>query len=656
MNKVKSQVILFIFLGIFCFMKSPILSAKTYEITSPDTKIKVRIEIGSTITYSIFVSSQEVLMPSTLSLEIDEQKVLGENPKVVNVQRRRIDETITPVVAEKRSTIKDFGNELVLTFESNYKLVFRAYDDGVAYRFITNLRGDMHVFAENVLINFAKDYHIYFPEEESFLTHSERLYRYLKLSEISPNQMCSMPALVECENGLKIAITEADLYDYPGLYLTGSEGSAPTLRGIFPAYPLKEEQTRDRTIEVADRAEYIAATQGTRSFPWRVFLIAEKDGDLIESDLVFRLAPKQKLRDTSWIRPGKVAWDWWNANNVFGVDFTSGINTETYKYYIDFAAEFNIEYIILDEGWSDTEDLLEINPDINMPELLEYARQKNVGIILWAVWCTLEEQLHEALDTFQKWGVKGIKVDFMQRDDQKMVNYYSTIAEEAAKRQLLVDFHGSYKPTGLRRSYPNVLTREGVKGLENCKWSDVITPAHDVTLPFIRMLAGPMDFTPGAMNNAQKKNYNISFERPMSLGTRVHQLAMYVVYESPLQMLCDSPSQYLREPEIMRFLGPVPTTWDETIVLDAKAAEYVLIARKHGDEWYIGAMTNWTPRELAIDFRFLGEGTFTADIFMDGPNAARYASDYSCKMIKVSAEDTMQIELAPGGGWVARIF
>jgi alpha-glucosidase len=373
--------------------------------------------------------------------------------------------------------------------------------------------------------------------------------------------------------------------------------------------------------------------------------------------MIYKLAKPCQLDDTSWIKPGKVAWDWWNWNNIYGVDFRAGINTETYKYYIDFASKYGIEYVILDEGWYKLGNLLDVVPEINVEELVTHGKEKNVGIILWVIWKTLDDQLEEALDQFVKWGVKGIKVDFMQRDDQWMVNYYYKIAREAAKRHLLVDFHGAYKPTGLIRTYPNVLTSEGVRGLENSKWSkDDPSPGHNVTIPFIRMLAGPMDYTPGAMLNATKEPFRPVFNRPMSQGTRCHQLAMYVVYESPLQMLCDSPSNYLKEAECMDFFSRVPTVWDDTKVLDAKVGEYVLITRRSGNEWYVGAMTNWTARELEVDFSFLDAGNYTIEIYQDGINADRNAMDYKKVVRTVTKNEKLNIHLAPGGGWVGRLY
>ena len=387
-----------------------------------------------------------------------------------------------------------------------------------------------------------------------------------------------------------------------------------------------------------------------------MFGIVEKDGDLLTNQIVWLLEKPSQLQDTSWIKPGKVAWDWWNAHNVYDVDFKAGINTQTYKYYIDFAAKYGIEYIILDEGWYKLGNLLEVVPEINMEELIAYAKQKNVGIILWVIWKTLDDQLETALNQFAKWGVKGIKVDFMQRSDQLLIDYYHKISREAAKRKMLVDFHGDQKPATMTRTWPNLISTEGVKGLEWSKWSAETEPEHNVTLPFTRMFLGPMDYTPGAMLNAPKTSFAPIFNHPMSLGTRCHQLAMYIVYESPLQMLADSPSNYLREPQVMDFLAPVPTQWDETKVLDGRIAEFVVVARRNDRDWYIGGMTNWTSRELEIDLSFLPQGNFSMEAFQDGANADRYGSDYKVTKSQVNHTTKLKVTLAPGGGWAARII
>jgi alpha-glucosidase len=626
--------------------------AGEYIILSPDKETQVRLIMRDELQIAIVHRNKELLSPSPISITIDGKGVLGIKPHVIDERRGNQRDLLKPVVKTKSAEIVDEYAWISLDFDSGYGLDVRVYDDGVAWRLRTAFDGRIKVVSEGVDFRFPEDHKIYFPTEKSFLTHCERTYEYIKLSEIPPEKMAFMPVLVEVEGGPKIVITEADLYDHPGMYLTGTSGKG--LHGIFPAVALKENQTRDRTVEVTERADYIAETEGTRTFPWRTLVIADSDGELLENQMVYKLARPLEIEDPSWIRPGKVAWDWWNANNIYGVDFEAGINTATYKYYIDFASKYGIEYVILDEGWYELGDLFKINPEINMEELLRYAKEKNVGVILWVVWKTLDDQLEPALDRFESWGVKGIKVDFMNRDDQWMVNYYWKIAHEAAKHHLVVDFHGAYKPAGLRRAYPNVLTREGVMGLEHNKWTNDPTPEYNVTIPFIRMLAGPMDYTPGAMINANEEDFKPIFARPMSMGTRCHQLAMYVVFESPLQMLADSPTNYLREPECMEFLSKVPTVWDETKALDAKVGDYVLIARRSGGDWYVGAMTDWTPRELTVDLSFLGKDTYKADIYEDGVNARRVGNDFKRSQKTVTGADKLQIKLAPGGGWVAR--
>jgi len=628
--------------------------AETYELVSPGKILRVKIDVRDRIFYSVFLGPRQILLPSSLSLSTREHGKLGVNPMIENVERRSREDLIRPVVPEKNARIPDVFNEITLSFAGLFSVVFRAYDDGIAYRFKTALDGSIDVIDEDAVFRFSGEPKAYFPSEESFFTHQERRYAYTPLNRITKYEMAYPPVLIELPDEAWVAITEADLEDYPGLYLKGTGGSS--LEAIFPAVATRERQTSDRDVLVTHRAGYIARTSGTRAFPWRVLIIASRETDLVESQMVFKLAKPLQIDDPSWIRPGKVAWDWWNANNLFGVNFRAGINTATYKYYIDFAARNGIEYVILDEGWYALGNLFRVNPEIDLPELSRYARERGVGIILWVVWKTLADRLPEALDRFAEWGIKGIKVDFMQRDDQWMVNFYHKVAREAAKRRLLVDFHGAYKPTGLRRAYPNVLTREGVLGLEHNKWSSDVTPEHDVILPFTRMLAGPMDFTPGAMVNTQQKNFRPVFERPVSQGTRCHQLAMYVVYESPLQMMADSPSRYLKEKECLAFLSAVPTVWDETRVLAAGVADFILIARRSGDTWYVGAMTDWSPRELEVDFGFLEEGTYRMEVFRDGVNADRYGNDYVKESAPVTRTEKKKIRLAPGGGWVARLW
>jgi alpha-glucosidase len=626
------------------------VTAKEYVLLSPDKAVELKVAVGPDIRYSVAYKGRPIVVPSAVSMTLDGGVVLGKDPQVRDEKRRSVNDILRPVVRQKSAEIADRFNELTLVFKGEYAVIFRVYDDGVAYRFSTMFAKPITVVSEQAEFTFGQDRKLYFPEEESFQSHQERIFKYMSLSEIGAKRFSSAPAVVEIADGPKIAITEADLEDYAGLWLTGADDSPFKLVGKFPAYPLKEQVKNDRDVPVAERAPYLAKTAGRRVFPWRVLMIAAKDGDLIEHPFIYRLA-KPSTGDFSWIKPGKVAWDWWNDLNVYGVDFRAGVNTATYKYFIDFAAKYGIEYIILDEGWYKKGDLLMVNPDVDMDLLLSYGRSKNVGIILWTTWKTLEDQFEKAMDQFSRWGIAGLKVDFMQRDDQWMVQYYYKVAAEGAKRKFLIDFHGAYKPTGLYRTFPNVITSEGVYGLEQSKWARNLTPEHTVTLAFTRMFAGPMDFTPGSMVNGGLGNFQPIYNEPMSQGTRCHQLAMYVVYESPLQMLADSPTHYLREPECLEFLAKVPSVWDETRVLDAKISDYVLVARRNGVKWWVGAMTDATPREMTIDCAFLGDGAYALTLYQDGINADRSGNDY--KMIKRTATkaDKLTIKLAPGGGW-----
>ncbi len=466
---------------------------------------------------------------------------------------------------------------------------------------------------------------------------------------MAPKTLASLPVVWKTENGTNLFIVESDVEDYPGLWIR-SAGQGRLL-GDHPPYPLKTQLQTDRDLRVTEVAPYIAQTKGTRTFPWRIIGIAPQDADLLTNSLVYLLAKPNALPDISWIRPGKVAWDWWNANNIYGVPFESGINTATYKHYIDFAAKNGLEYVILDEGYYVLGDVLKFHPDIDMEELTAYARNKKVGLILWVVWNTLEDKLEEALAQYEKWGIKGIKVDFMQRDDQVLMQYYHKVSQLAAKHRLLVDFHGNNRPILLARTYPNLITTEGLRGLEWSKWSDNANPEHNLTIPFTRMLLGPMDYTPGAMINVKKENFRAVFDQPMSLGTRCHQLGMYVVFESPLQMLADNPSNYEREPECMKFLREVPVTWDETRVLEAKMGDYIVIARRKGQQWYLGAMTDWTAREITIQLSFLPEGAFQLESWSDGPNAHKHGSDFSHQTKEVNRSSAITLKLAPGGGY-----
>ncbi len=637
---------------LFCFNGF----AQEFKIQSPDENLEITVNVKKDIKYDVTLNNKTVISPSRIDMTLTDGTILGENPTIRNSRKNSINNTIKPIVKIKRSTITDHYNKLTLTFNSSFGLEFRAYNDGAAYRFFSSIPGKIKVKNEHVEYRLDEADSCFYSFVESFHTSYEELHHFVAVNSVIDSQMSYLPILVKKGNGVKLVITEADLDDYAGLYLKGTNDHSATLVSTFPKVALKEKQVRDRKIIVSESADYIAETKGSRFFPWRVMVISENDGTFIESDMVYRLAKTNQIKDTSWIQSGKVVWEWWNASNLYNVDFQSGLNTDTYKAYIDFAAQYGLEYVLFDEGWSGTEDLLHTNPKVNMPVLIDYAKEKDVKILLWCVWVTVENQLDDAFAQFEDWGIAGVKIDFMDRDDQKIVNWYKKIVKKAAEHHLLVDFHGAYKPTGLRREYPNLMTREGVRGNEYNKWSKDETPDKQVLIPFTRMLAGPIDFTPGAMRNANKNNFNPVFERPMSQGTRAHQLAMYVVYESPLQMLCDSPSNYESEPaNIMDLIANVPVEWDETKVLDARIEDYIIVARRCSNTWYVGAMTDWTPRDITVDLSFLTSGSFMATIYKDGINADRFAEDYIVDKKQVTANDKLNIHLAPGGGCVIKI-
>lgn len=630
------------------------LFSQEYSLKSPDGKISVKIQHNNRLQYSFSFNDQQLTDKCEIALNIDGKEYPTKDSRIIESKLNVIDETFHPLVPLKSSVVLDNCNELVLTYDDNIDVVFRAYNNGFAYSIITHFENPIKIFDEIVKVNFADDYSILFPEEKGFISHFESSYKHLKINEINDEQFCSLPALVECKNGVKIGLTESGLSDYPNLFYKGT--SANGLASTFPKVPLIIEPTKslDRDEKVVEEADYIATTKGSRKFPWRIFMISENDKELISNQLVYLLSDENVLKETSWIKPGKVAWDWWNALNIYGVDFEAGINTKTYKYYIDFASKYGVEYIVLDEGWSEsTTNIIKGNAQININELVEYGKQKNVGIFLWVLWKPLNENLEAVLDQYKEWDVKGVKVDFMQRADQWMVNYYEKVLSESAKRHLLVDFHGAFKPAGFQRKYPNFISNEGVKGLENGKWSNEITPDHDCTLPFTRMLAGAMDYTPGAMINSEENNFREIYTKPMSQGTRAHQIALYIIFESPLQMLADNPSNYYSNESSTQFISKIPTIWDDTYVIDGKVGDYVIMARKLNDIWYIGAITDWSERDIEIKLDFLDDNTYMAEYALDGINANKYASDIKFDTKKVKKGEYIKVHLAKGGGFAA---
>ncbi len=630
-------------------------------ILSPNGNISITVQAGNKLVWSVSHKGQPVITPSALALQLQGGVVLGDNAKIVSAKTALVNYRFA-AMNYKKDSVTDNYNQLVITCKGDYGIIFRAYNDGAAYRFFTTAKNKLVIVNEEANFNFADDYLAYIPyvndphESDKYQTSFENLYQHIKLSQFVKDTVAFAPVMVELPDGKKAVITEADLEDYPGMFLQG--GANNNLHGNFAPYVLEEKANKRHLVQslVAKRADYIASVEGTRSFPWRVIVVSETDKELLNSDMVYKLASPSRVADAAWVQPGKVAWDWWNDWNISHVNFRAGVNTATYKYYIDFAAANHIENILLDESWSAPGDLLKVVPEINLQEIVDYGKTKNIGVWLWGGSRPMAAQMDEVLEVYGKMGIKGFKIDFMDRDDQGMVQFYYTLAQKAAAHHIMIDYHGAYKPTGLQRTYPNVINFEGVRGLENTKWSAADMPPYDVTIPFIRMLAGPMDYTPGAMKNANKANFRPVYASPMSQGTRCHQLAMYVVYEAPFEMLADNPTNYLKEPESTSFIASIPTIFDETVALDSKVGEYAAIARRKGDAWYAGAMSNWEARNITIDLSFLGTGEYEAEIFKDGLNADREGTDYVREVVKVSAGDKLNVQLSTGGGWVAKIY
>ena len=649
---------------------------RKYALSDPEGVNTVKVSVDTDITYTVEHRGRRVMGPQRIALELgDGSVVLGRDARVTAKEHRTASETIKPQVYKRSEVKADYG-ELTLRCKApagckgTYSIVWRAYPDGVAYRIVTDLAENYTVRSElaefipadpeaQMVVAPIKGRTI-LGEENQWHTNFQNTYKHSAIGQWPKDRQIMLPALVQ-EGGVSLCITEADLFSYPGMRLL-AEGTS-TLRGVFAAYPKEVAvTTRGLKEEVRAREDYIAKMQGRSELPWRVIQIADSETELLESDLVYKLAkPADPAQDWSWVKPGKVAWDWWNDWNIYGVDFRAGINTDTYKYYIDFASQQGIEYVILDEGWAvpGEADLFKIVPEIDLEQLISYAAERNVGLILWAGYRAFDRDMERVCAHYSKMGIKGFKVDFMDRDDQQMVDFNTRCAEMGAKYKLLIDLHGMYKPTGQQRTWPNNINFEGVYGLEEVKWEepdfDMVT--YDVTFPFIRQVAGPADYTQGAMRNATRENYRSTNSEPMSQGTRCRQLAEYIIFDAPLSMLCDNPSNYLREPECTHFIATVPTVWVQTKALSGKISEHIVMARQAKDgTWYVGGLTNWDPREVTLDLSFIGSGTRQIELFCDGVNADRAARDYKHTSIKAHVDQPININMAPGGGFVMKIL
>ena len=630
------------------------LSAKTFELKSPSGEIRITVDIGEQIRYSVYGGGKPLLTDSSLALCLREG-TLGDKPHLTGHKASPVNRTFRPVVAFKFEEIRDRCNMLRLDFRGGWAVEFRAYDDGMAYRFVTALGHDIEVLSEKVVIRFPNDYTAVVQQPGGFKTAYEEPYSLIETNGWKPGDpMSVLPVLIDTRQGYKLLLSESALSDYPCMFLEGD--GANGMKGTFPKVPLAYEESGDRSMRILQEADYIARTKGTRAFPWRYFVIAKDDGQLIENTMTARLAEQQAIADASWIEPGQVSWEFWNAASPYGpdVDFVAGFNTATYKYYIDFAAEYGIPYIIMDEGWArSTRDPYTPNPAVDVHELIRYGKEKGVGIILWMTWLVVENHF-EMFEELSKWGVKGVKIDFMDRSDQWMVNYYERVAAEAARHKMVVAFHGSFKPAGLEYKYPNVLAYEGVRGMENMGGC---TPANSVWFPFIRNAVGPMDYTPGAMLSMQPESYCGNRPNAASIGTRAYQMALFVLFETGLQMLADNPTLYYRNDECTRFISRVPVTWDETRALKAVAGKFAVVAKRKGDKWYVGAINGSNEGiELEISLDFLTPGkNYTMTGFEDGINAFRQAMDYRKTQRRVDSTGKATLKIARNGGWAAVI-
>ena len=662
-------------LSMFCLIAASAM-AGNYEVSSPNGKVKVVVNTDEAVKWSVSYSGQTVLQPSVIDIQLRQgKKTLGLG-QVGKVAKHQVESSFKNPFY-KKAEISDAYGQLLMYTNQKFTIEVRAYDDGAAYRLISSNTKPSLVVNETAEFSFADDYQAFVPYVndnrggERYCYSFESYYDEAPLSKMFPDSLAITPLAVCLPGGMKAIVMDAGVENYPGMFVKrakSGEVKGEKLVAEFAPYPLEQEiGGYDRlNLVPTKRADYIAKLDGRQSLPWRAVVITERDADILNCDMAQRLAPACRIADTSWIHPGKVAWDWWNNCNITGVDFASGMNTNTYLYYIDFAAKNKIEYVIIDEGWSGKESLMDdLSPEIDLPRVIAHGKEKGVGIILWSSWRNLIgsnplndiKVTDEVMKHYADMGIKGFKVDFFDRDDQQVIASAYKIAESAARYHLYLDYHG-LKPFGIQRAYPNIFNFEGVKGLENSKWEPRVgdgplhnQPRYDVTAPYLRMLAGPMDYTPGAMMNAMKDSFFGNNDHPMSQGTRVHQMAMYTTFEAPLQMMADSPTKYMQNQECTDFIAQIPTTFDETVALDGQLGEYIVIARRKGTTWYVAAMTDWTARDLIIPLSFLGEGKFSADIFADGANAMKEATDYKHTKQTATCQDQLKIHLSSGGGW-----
>ena len=634
---------------------------KKYVLSSPDGTLKVEISAGNELAYQVMHGNDTILSHSNIGLVLENGTIVGKTPRITGERRRKIKDNMESPFYRFKEFVAT-GNELDLKLKGGFGIIFRAYNEGVAYRFYTTQSSDIIIKEEQAEFNFKEDYTAYLPyttnDKKPMAMAYQNVYDIIPLSKAQP-KLAFLPVTVDC-GSVKLTLLESDLEAYPGMFVQSQQGKYG-LKGVFAPYPAKTDFYPWRKQEyVTETTDFISRSRGSRSYPWRVLAITEKDTDMPVNNLVYALASPNRIGDTSWVKTGKVAWDWWNDWNLKGVPFKAGINMDTYKYYIDFASRNGIEFIVLDEGWYDPKsgDMLTVIPELDLPELIAYGKSKGVEIVLWTVFNVLDSQLEAACKKYADMGIKGFKVDFLDRDDQTAVEMVYRIAEMTARYKLTLDLHGIYKPTGINRTYPHIINFESVFGMEEVKWTDIKNnmPLYDVTFPYIRMMAGPVDYTPGAMRNATKADWRAMYYTPASMGTRCHQLAAYIVHDSPFTMLCDAPTNYLNEQECVDFIASLPVEVDSTFIASGELGKYIVTVRKKDVNWYIGGMTNWDERDVQLDFSFLPEGmSYTAVLFKDGVNANKQAEDYRKETIRIDKDSRLTLHLASGGGFAMKL-
>ena len=634
---------------------------KKYVLSSPDGTLKMEISAGNELAYQVMHGNDTILSHSNIGLVLENGTIVGKTPRITGERRRKIKDNIESPFYRFKEFVAT-GNELDLKLKGGFGIIFRAYNEGVAYRFYTTQSSDIIIKEEQAEFNFKEDYTAYLPyttnDKKPMAMAFQNVYDITPLSKAQP-KLAFLPVTVDC-GSVKLTLLESDLEAYPGMFVQSQQGKYG-LKGVFAPYPAKTDFYPWRKQEyVTETTDFISRSRGSRSYPWRVLAITEKDTDMPVNNLVYALASPNRIGDTSWIKTGKVAWDWWNDWNLKGVPFKAGINMDTYKYYIDFASRNGLEFIVLDEGWyaPKSGDMLTVIPELDLPELIAYGKSKGVEIVLWTVFNVLDSQLEAACKKYADMGIKGFKVDFLDRDDQTAVEMVYRIAEMTARYKLILDLHGIYKPTGINRIYPHIINFESVFGMEEVKWTDIKNnmPLYDVTFPYIRMMAGPVDYTPGAMRNATKADWRAMYYTPASMGTRCHQLAAYIVHDSPFTMLCDAPTNYLNEQECVDFIASLPVEVDSTFIASGELGKYIVTVRKKDVNWYIGGMTNWDERDVQLDFSFLPEGvSYTAVLFKDGVNANKQAEDYRKETIRIDKDSRLTLHLASGGGFAMKL-